>query len=167
MDSSDQLVSVYIEIEQYSNQKYEWNSKTSVLELDRVLPYPYFYPFAYGFIPHTLAQDGDDLDVVVITNSPLKKNTFVSVYIVGMLVMEDEKGMDEKILCVLEEDYKKIKEVEDIDPTDSFNVHWFFTNYKNNTPTKWSKVTGYKSKAEAIQLYQDTTRSYEALHERS
>ena len=66
-------VKIYVEIEQFSNQKYEWNKETESLELDRVLPYPYFYPFSYGFIENTLAQDGDELDALIITNEPIKK----------------------------------------------------------------------------------------------
>jgi inorganic pyrophosphatase len=58
---SSETVRVYIEIEKHSNQKYEFNKTTNKLELDRVLPYPYFYPYAYGFIENTLAMDGDEL----------------------------------------------------------------------------------------------------------
>lgn len=106
-------VDVFIEIEQFSNQKYEINKTTGKLELDRVLPYPYFYPYAYGFIPDTMAMDGDDLDALIITNKPIKNNKTYKSYIAGGLIMEDEKGMDEKILCVLEEDIDQIKNISD------------------------------------------------------
>jgi len=66
-------VKVYIEIERFSNQKYEWNKSTESLELDRVLPYPYFYPFAYGFIENTTAEDGDELDALIVSDEPIKK----------------------------------------------------------------------------------------------
>jgi inorganic pyrophosphatase len=149
-------IKVYIEIEQFSNQKYEWNKTTDKLELDRVLPYPYFYPFAYGFIENTLAQDGDELDALIITDKPVKKDAFYSVRIVGVLVMEDEKGMDEKILCVLENDAERIKDILDIHETDRMNIHWFFTNYKKSTPGKWSRVHSFETRTQAVQIYEKT-----------
>jgi inorganic pyrophosphatase len=144
---------VYIEIEKFSNQKYEFNKNTDQLELDRVLPYPYFYPYAYGFIPNTLAMDGDDLDALIITNKPLSKGETYDAQIIGVLIMEDEKGLDEKIICVLPEDYIHIKEVIDLSSKDLSDIHWFFTNYKNNTPGKWSKVIGYDSRERAVDLF--------------
>jgi inorganic pyrophosphatase len=147
-------VQVYIEIEQFSNQKYEINKSNGKLELDRVLEYPYFYPYAYGFIPETLAADGDDLDVLVITDKHILNDDIYTAYIVGVLVMEDEKGMDEKLLCVLEEDASKISDISDFSEEVLENIKWFFENYKNKTTGKWSKVIGYENKKYAISLYQ-------------
>jgi inorganic pyrophosphatase len=149
-------IEVFIEIEKFSNQKYEVNKDTGKLELDRILPYPYFYPYAYGFIPNTLAMDGDDLDALIITDIPLKKDNKYNAKIVGVLVMEDEKGMDEKVLCVLEEDSINIKDISDVEPDVLDNVKWFFENYKNKTTGKWSKVIGYEDKKYAIGLYETT-----------
>lgn len=149
-------INVYIEIEQFSNQKYEWNKTTDKLELDRVLPYPYFYPFAYGFIEKTLAQDGDELDALIITNEPVKKGAFYSVYPVAVLIMEDEKGMDEKILCVLEKDHPRIKDMTDLSENDMQNIHWFFANYKIATPGKWSRVYSFENREKAVELYEKT-----------
>lgn len=149
-------VEVFIEIEKFSNQKYEVNKETGELELDRILPYPYFYPYAYGFIPNTLAMDGDDLDALIITDTPLKKNNIYKSRIVGVLVMEDEKGMDEKVLCVLDEDSININDISDFEPDVLDNVKWFFKNYKNKTPEKWSNVIGYENKKYAIRLYETT-----------
>jgi inorganic pyrophosphatase len=124
------------------------------LELDRILPYPYFYPYAYGYIPNTLAMDGDDLDILIISDrDDIKKDTFYKVFIVGVLIMEDEKGMDEKVLCVLEEDWEKIKDISDINDVIKHDIHWFFSSYKNRTPGKWSRVHGYKDKTYALDLY--------------
>jgi inorganic pyrophosphatase len=149
-------VEVFIEIEKFSNEKYEVNKDTGELELDRILPYPYFYPYAYGFIPNTLAMDGDDLDALIITDTPLKKNNMYKSRIVGVLVMEDEKGMDEKVLCVLDEDSININDISDFEPDVLDNVKWFFKNYKNKTPEKWSNVIGYENKKYAIRLYETT-----------
>ena len=127
----DEKVKVYIEIEQYSNLKYEFDKNENKLILDRILPYPYFYPFSYGYIVNTLADDGDDLDALIITcKEDIKMNNYFDVYIIGVLIMEDEKGMDEKILCVLEEDYYMIKNIDNISDEVKENIHWFFSNYK-------------------------------------
>ena len=98
-------IKVYIEIEQFSNIKYEYDKNSNKLIIDRILDEPFKYPFSYGFIPNTLADDNDELDALIITDKKLVNDAYYDVYIIGCLVMEDEKGMDEKILCVLEEDY--------------------------------------------------------------
>lgn len=149
-------VKVYIEIEQFSDQKYEINKNTGKLELDRVLDHPFVYPYAYGFIPDTLAMDGDDLDALIITNEPIKKDFLYKAYIVGVLIMEDEKGMDEKILCVLERDKNVIKDINDFSDNVLDDVKWFFENYKTKTANKWSKVIGYENREYAIRLYKST-----------
>ena len=149
-------VEVFIEIEKFSNQKCEINKTTGKLELDRILPYPYFYPYAYGFIPNTLAMDGDDLDALIITDIPLKKDNTYKAKIVGVLVMEDEKGMDEKVLCILDEDSININDISDFETDVLDNIKWFFENYKNKTPGKWSNVTGYENREYAICLYETT-----------
>jgi len=147
-------VHVYIEIEKGSNIKYEFDKEQNKLLIDRILPDPFFYPYAYGFIPNTLAKDGDDLDILVITDKHLDNDAFYDAYIVGVLVMEDEKGMDEKIICVLEEDITKIKNITDLDEQTLYKIHSFFSNYKKNTYGKWSNVTGFENRDFAITLYE-------------
>jgi inorganic pyrophosphatase len=147
---------VHIEVEKHSNQKYEYHRKTDSLVLDRVLPYPYFYPFAYGYFERTLSADGDELDVLLLTDKAYRTGDTVDCRIVGGLSMEDEKGMDEKIFAVpchdrwfesLDEDGKK--EVYD-------NIVWFFTNYKSKEAKqgKWSRVIGPLTVEEAHKLYE-------------
>jgi inorganic pyrophosphatase len=146
----DCKIKVYIEIEKNSNKKYEFNHETNKLELDRILKDPYVYPYAYGFALNTKASDGDELDVLIISDKEILNDTFYEVFIVGVLVMEDEGGMDEKVLCVLEEDYNNFKLEEDA----KNKINDFFTNYKNNTIGKWSKVYGFENKEFASKLYQ-------------
>jgi len=150
----NKMVNSYIEIEQYSNIKYEFNKDTNKLEVDRILEYPYFYPYAYGFIPNTLAEDNDELDILIISDKKIANNNYYNVYIIGCLVMKDEKGMDEKILGVLEEDFDNIKDMGDLSDEIKNNIHWFFSNYKNKTSGKWSKVIGYLDKEESIKLFE-------------
>ena len=151
----DNKVEVYVEIEKGSNIKYEYDKTVNELVIDRVLDAPFYYPYAYGFIPHTLAQDGDDLDILIITpDNHICRDAFYKVYIIGALKMEDEKGVDEKILCVLPEDYNDIQDISDLNPSILENIDWFFANYKKKTVDKWSKTHGFMNKKDAIKLYE-------------
>jgi inorganic pyrophosphatase len=149
----DTTITVYIEIEKDSNIKYEINRDTNKLEIDRILPYPYYYPYCYGYIVNTMAQDNDELDALIITDTKLKNDNYYNVYIIGVLIMEDEKGLDEKILCVLEDDYEKINNLYHLSTEIKNNIDWFFSNYKTKTPNKLSKVIRFGDKKEAIKLY--------------
>ena len=146
-------VDVYIEIEKNSNIKYEYDKKNKKLEIDRVLDKPFVYPYAYGFIPNTMADDKDELDALIITDKDIKNDQYYEVYIIGSLAMEDEKGMDEKILCVLEEDYENINDISDLNKNIKDNIHYFFSNYKKKSIEKWSKVIGFINKELSIELY--------------
>jgi inorganic pyrophosphatase len=146
-------VKVYIEIEKHTNVKYEYDKSLNTLVIDRILPYPFFYPYAYGCIPGTLAADNDELDVLIISDYKLERGEFHLAYIVGVLVMEDEKGMDEKILCVLDEDRESIQGLDDIDAGVLEDINWFFSNYKSKTEGKWSRVDGFRDRDYAVGLY--------------
>jgi len=145
---------VYIEIEKGSNIKYEYDKSKASLVVDRILSESQGYPFAYGFFPNTKADDGDELDALIIrTTNDIQNNKVYPVHIVGALVMEDEKGMDEKILCVLTDDYERIQDITDLDMTTKNTIDTFFATYKLNTPGKWSKTYGFLNQRQAIQLY--------------
>ena len=153
-------INVYIEIEKGSNFKYEFNKQTNQLELDRILTEPHVYPYAYGFIPNTLAEDGDELDILVITKdndtTPIKNDTYMDVCIVGALLMEDEHGNDHKILAIPKPEYESgnIKSIYDISSDVLESIQTFFANYKKNEPDKWSIVKGFVGKPAAIQIYE-------------
>lgn len=151
-------VAVYIEIEKGSNLKYEFNKELNELVLDRILPRPFFYPYAYGYILDTKAMDGDELDILIITDNYIPIDTYLTAYIVGVLIMEDEKGMDEKVLCVLEEDATRIKDIGDVHTKSLESIHSFFSEYKSKTPGRWSKVSGFRDKAYATELYKKSIR---------
>ncbi len=93
-----------IEIPRGSTNKYEVNQETGLIHLDRVLYSPLFYPFDYGYIPQTHYLDGDPLDVLVLVSHPTFPGCVVEVSAIGVLEMRDEKGPDEKILCVAKKD---------------------------------------------------------------
>jgi len=152
----DKKVTVFIEIEKDSNKKFEYNHVTKTLELDRILDSPYVYPYSYGFIPNTKAKDNDELDILIVTNKLILKDNFYEVFIIGVLIMEDENGMDEKVLCVFEEDYDKINDLSQIDENIKNSIYLFFTNYKSKSIGKWSKVYGFENKNFAIKLYESS-----------
>ena len=145
-------INVFIEIERHSNIKYEFSKEQNQLIIDRILPHPYVYPYSYGFIPNTLAMDDDELDALIITNMHLIRGCTYPVYIVGVLIMEDEKGLDEKILCVLEKDYADINNINHLSASKRSEIFEFFSNYKKSEPGRWSKVHGFENKQYAIQL---------------
>ena len=95
---TNQKISVYIEIEQNSNIKYEFDKKQGKLIVDRILDEPYVYPYAYGYIPNTLADDNDELDILIITNKECKNDSYYDVYIIGCLVMEDTSSGKTELL---------------------------------------------------------------------
>ena len=147
------LVSCYIEIQKNSNNKYEFDKTLNKLVLDRVLASPYSYPFAYGFIRNTLGNDGDEIDILIITNKELEIDNYVNGYIIGGLSMEDEKGMDEKLFIVLPDEYSELSNISFMNKKDLENIHDFFSNYKSKDENKWSKVHRFLSKSESIELY--------------
>jgi inorganic pyrophosphatase len=155
------LPAVFIEIEKYSNIKYEWNHQTNTLEIDRILSPPFVYPFSYGFFPKTLGKDGDELDILVISNTEFSPNTTISeVEIIGGLYMEDEKGEDEKIFVVPKGDSYFYSLTETQQKYVFELCEWFFSNYKKNTDAKWSKTRGFMNLNEAIQCYNDSIVRY-------
>lgn len=147
------LVNCYIEIDKHSNLKYEFDKEKKQLLLDRVIPDPYRYPFAYGFIPNTLGKDGDDLDILVLTDQPIKRNSTIQGYIVGGLSMEDEKGMDEKIFVIPPSEYHPNMDLTALKPEDLERIIYFFTHYKSKEKNKWSKVHKLLTRKEATDLY--------------
>ena len=131
---------VYLEIKKDSNIKYEFDKTKNELVVDRILPEPYYYPFAYGFIPNTLADDNDELDILLITEKEYNIDSYVEGYIIGGLGMEDEKGMDEKLFIVPCDEYDKLSDISQMNNETLNEIEWFFSNYKTKCDHKWSKV---------------------------
>ena len=147
------FVNVHVEIEKGSNIKYEYDEKTKKMVVDRVLPAPFFYPYAYGFIPNTLADDGDAVDVILISGAEYLTDSFCKGRIVAVLNMEDEKGMDEKLIVVPEDEYPEIQDMDDLTAEITDALWTFFSTYKTADEGKWSRVYGIQSKEMACALY--------------
>jgi len=146
-------VNVLIEIPQGSNVKYEFDEEENVIKVDRILYTAMFYPFNYGFIPGTLEEDGDPLDVLVISNYPLMPGSVIEVRPVGMLFMRDEEGEDAKIIAVpidkIDPTFSNIKDINDVPDAIKNKITHFFEHYKELEPGKWVKVSGWGNASQA------------------
>ncbi len=136
--------------------KYEIDKASGAMFVDRFLYTDMRYPCNYGFIPGTLSDDGDAVDVMVVGNRPLVPGSVVGARPIGVLLMEDEAGLDEKILAVpsprLTRYYAKIESYTDLPDILVERVSHFFTHYKDLEPDKWVKIVGWRDRGEAEAL---------------
>jgi len=162
-DTPSFLMDVFIEIPMGSNIKYEYDSDYKCVRCDRILNTSLVYPSNYGFIPNTMAGDGDPLDVLLITDYKLYPNIVIESKIVGVLLTEDEKGEDHKILAVpssnVDPRYDNINNFTDLDSNLLEKISHFFKNYKTLEKKKWIKVSEYKDKDYALKIYKDSILS--------
>lgn len=127
--------------------KYEVDKDTGALFVDRFVMTGMRYPANYGYIPNTIADDGDPVDVLVLTPFPLVHGCVIRCRALGMLNMEDEGGGDAKLLAVpvdkLLPTNRNVKSIEDVNPAVLDQIKFFFENYKGLEPGKWVKVAGW------------------------
>jgi len=133
--------------------KYEVDKETGALFVDRFMITSMHYPCNYGYIPHTIADDGDPVDVLVITPFPVAVGAVVRCRVLGILKMEDEAGGDAKLLAVPIDKvlpiYKHWKKASDLAPERLATIQHFFEHYKDLEPGKWVKVLGWGGPEEA------------------
>ncbi|MGV8839858.1 MAG: inorganic diphosphatase [Bauldia sp.] len=136
--------------------KYEIEKASGALFVDRFLYTPMRYPGNYGFIPHTLSGDGDPADVMVANTRAIAPGAVMSVRPVGVLMMEDNAGPDEKIIAVpsrsLTQRYDKVENYTDLPEITLKQIEHFFTHYKDLEPGKWVKIHGWRNAAEAKRI---------------
>ena len=136
--------------------KYEMDKEAGALIVDRFLHTPMAYPGNYGFVPHTLSDDGDPIDVLVANTRPLVPGCVINVRPIGVMMMEDNSGLDEKILAVpsphLTLRYAGVKEYSDMPEITLKQIEHFFEHYKDLEPGKWVKIDGWKDSARAREL---------------
>ncbi len=125
-------VNVIVEISQGSSNKVEYHAGWNAFVLDRTLFSPLYYPCNYGFVPSTLFDDGDPLDILVLSSHPIAMGTVVSARPVGMLRMRDDKGVDDKIIAVFSHDprYEQVRRLSDVSEHSRKEIHHFFQIYK-------------------------------------
>ena len=144
---------VVVEIPQGSGIKYEVDKKSGAVFVDRFLFTAMYYPFNYGFIPNTLADDGDPTDVLVISREPVVPGSVIRCRPIGMLEMEDEEGIDTKIIAVpvskLDPTFDNIEEIKDLPEATLNKIKHFFEHYKELESGKWVKVKSFRDSKEA------------------
>ena len=153
----NKVVKVQIEIPQGQNVKYEIDHDTNELVCDRFLHGPFAYPFNYGYITHTLGGDGDPLDAVVICDRSLLPTCTIRCKSIGALITNDEKGKDEKIILVPNDNIdpynKKINNITDLDDHTLDEIKYFFTHYKDLEQGKFINVEDFVSVDVAYEIY--------------
>ncbi len=136
--------------------KYEIDKASGAMYVDRFLHTAMYYPANYGFIPHTLADDGDPLDALVLSRSAVVPGAIIRSRPIGVLVMEDEAGFDEKLLMVpvdkLNPYYSNIQSYEDLPQILRDQIAHFFQHYKDLESGKWVKIKHWGSADDAAQL---------------
>ncbi len=153
-------INVVIEIPHGSGVKYEVDKESGAMVVDRVVFTPMVYPAAYGFIPNTLADDGDPADALVLISAPLVPGAVIRSRPIGLLKMEDEAGQDEKIVCVphdkVHPQYTGVTEISQLPAITRDAIEHFFSHYKDLEKGKWVKITGWGTAADAEKAIADS-----------
>jgi inorganic pyrophosphatase len=135
--------------------KYEMDKDAGAMYVDRFLYTPMRYPGNYGFVPHTLSDDGDPIDVIVPNQRPIMPGAIINCRPIGVLIMEDESGQDEKVLAVpshkLTQRYDRVLSHLDLPEITLTQIEHFFAHYKDLEPDKWANVVRWGDAEEAKQ----------------
>ena len=153
---------VVIEIPRGSRNKFEVDHETGRVHLDRVLFTPFVYPVDYGYFDNTLGGDGDPLDALVLLEYPVYPGVVVNVRPVGVLEMEDDGGIDEKLVCVLTKDprWQHLQDITDVPDQIKNELRHFFEHYKDLEPGKWVKVGEWKGREVAERLIAESIERF-------
>ena len=161
--SSDNI-DMLVEIPNNSFVKYEFDKDDKFIRVDRVLHTCMAYPGNYGYIQNTLAQDADPIDVLLIADYKLHPLSKIRIRLVGVLLMTDEKGKDEKLLAVPHESvdptYHEIHDIDDVPKHYLKKIKHFFEHYKDTEPNKFVNVQEFADKKMATKLYEDSIERY-------
>jgi inorganic pyrophosphatase len=154
-------IDVVVEIPKGSRNKYEYDYEKKMIRYDRMIFSSMHYPSDYGFIPESLAEDGDALDVLVLVSEPTFPGCLIEVSPIGLFKMADEKGPDAKILCVPVTDpiWNKITSLEEVNPHQIKEIEHFFQVYKDLEKKKVG-IEGWDNKEAAIAAIKDAQKRY-------
>ncbi|MCC5949105.1 MAG: inorganic diphosphatase [Nitriliruptoraceae bacterium] len=164
----DETIEVFIEVPMGSRNKYEWDFERQTMVLDRMLFSAVRYPGDYGFIPNTLALDGDHLDALVILGEPTFPGCTVKARVLGMLDMSDDKGPDEKLLCVADADprWRSLRFLGDVPQHLLDEIAHFFSIYKD-LEQKLVEVRGWENRESAFRVLEEAVERYDGPVETS
>lgn len=156
-------MNVIIEIPMNHNPiKYEMDKVSGALVVDRFMQAALYYPCNYGFVPHTCSGDGDPIDVLVIANYPIIAGAVINTRPIGVLLMEDESGFDEKIIALptkkIAPEFAHIEHIEQVNALLKGRIIHFFKHYKDLDPAKWVTVKGFEGKEKAISFLMEAAQ---------
>lgn len=156
-------INVLVEIPKDSGIKYELDKDSGVIMVDRFLHTAMRFPSNYGFVPNTLADDGDPLDVMVLSEYAVAPGTVIPSVVIGMLEMEDEAGIDTKILAVpskkIDPLFGEFTDITDVPEAIKNKMKHFYENYKSLEPGKWVKLKEWKNKQVALEAVQKSLKA--------
>jgi len=159
-DKAPDKMTALIEVPEDGHVKYEVDKETGLLRVDRILHTPLAYPANYGYFPDTLGDDGDPLDCVVVCSSALRPGCIIRVRPIGVLLMKDQAGADEKIICVptgkVDPFYERINRVDELPFVLRAKIEYFFRRYKDLEPKSWSEVMGWDDCTKAKEIIMDS-----------
>jgi inorganic pyrophosphatase len=160
---SEYKIEVFIEIAKNGHIKYEYDKDKKALVCDRVLHTPFKYHFNYGFVPNTLSEDGDPIDVVVLIDDELIPGCYINCKIIGVLETSDDKGDDPKLIAFptkkVAPGYELYQDITDISETTRRKIKYFFEHYKD-LENKKVCVGDFKGREEAIKIYEESIKGY-------
>ena len=164
-DKAPKFLNMVIEVTSNSRDKYEYSSKWETFVLDRIIPSSVIFPVEYGFVPQTWYEDNDPLDIMAMSFEPLEVGAIARVRVIGALIIEDEKGIDPKILSVLVNDarFEGYKDIPDVHKHELKEIEEFFETYKRLEPHKWTKIRGWKNASEAMEIVNNAIQRYRKL----
>lgn len=153
-DKPPELLNMVIEVIMGSRDKYEYHLGWESFVLDRVVPSSVVFPVDYGFVPQTWYDDGEPLDIMVLSYEPLEVGCIVKVRVIGVLIIEDERGEDSKILSVPVSDprFDGYLDVADAHPFKLREIQEFFETYKRLEPHKWVKFKEWRNAEQAKEI---------------
>lgn len=155
-DNVPDEINVIVEIPKGSKNKYEIDEETGAIFLDRSLYSSVFFPFEYGTMPQTMSEDGDPLDIVLLASEPTFSGCVVKARPIGVLLMEDEAGTDNKIVAVpktkIDPRWANINDYNDLPEHLQKEIKEFFEIYKRLEPNKWVKITGWEGVEKAKEI---------------
>ncbi|MFB3887873.1 MAG: inorganic diphosphatase [Candidatus Bathyarchaeia archaeon] len=164
-DNPPLLLNMVVEVTSGSRDKYEYSTKWEAFVLDRIIPSSVVFPVEYGFVPQTWFDDGDPMDIMVLSFEPLQVGAVVKVRVIGALIIEDEAGLDAKVLSVLVNDarFEGYHDISDIHQHQLKEIQEFFETYKRLEPHKWAKAKEWKNAKEAGKLVEYAMEKYRKL----
>ena len=165
-DNAPEQINVVVDVTKDCNNKYEYSEKGGYFELDRVNHMPMFRTFDYGFVPQTHSEDNDALDVLLLVTYPTFSGCVIKARPIGVLLMRDEAGIDNKIVAVpvekVDPRFKEIRDIGNLGEHYKKEIMVYFEDYKKLEPQKYEhvKVEGFENKAKAMEIIRIAIEKY-------